>query len=341
MNANLKGSLRDRCSLLVASLGLADAGTIGEVSPLSGGVSSDIATVQLPERTVCIKFALEKLRVAEDWRAPVARNAAEYAWIEFAGSIVPGCTPELLGRDEALNGFAMEFLTGDDIYLWKTALLSGTTSGDEGRKVGDVLGRIHAASVTDELDSTAFQNQQDFSDLRLDPFLLYTGSVHNELAGALARLAESQGETLLTLIHGDVSPKNILFRNGRPVFLDAECATMGDPGFDVSFCLNHLALKAFHRPSDGQALLAEFSALWMSYSTHVDWEDVDKLERRICDLLPALMLARIDGKSPVEYLDRATRDVIRRFAKPLVLDPPESLNGFKDALREQFRALAA
>jgi hypothetical protein len=91
---------------------------VSSVQPLTGGVASDIAAVDFDGRKVCIKFALSKLRVADDWHASVDRNRAEYAWLEFAGRVVPGSVPELFGRDADLNGFAMEFLKGEDIYNW-------------------------------------------------------------------------------------------------------------------------------------------------------------------------------------------------------------------------------
>jgi 5-methylthioribose kinase len=96
---------------------------VSSVQPLTGGVASDIAAVDFDGRKVCIKFALSKLRVADDWHASVDRNRAEYAWLEFAGRVVPGSVPELFGRDADLNGFAMEFLKGEDIYNWKTELM--------------------------------------------------------------------------------------------------------------------------------------------------------------------------------------------------------------------------
>ena len=44
--------------------------------------------------------------------------------------------------------------------------------------------------------------------------------------------------------------------------------------------------------------------------------------------LGALMLARIDGKSPVEYIrDEITRERVRRFAKRLLLERPRQFGG--------------
>ena len=123
-------------------------------------------------------------------------------------------------------------------------------------------------------------------------------------------------------MHGDVSPKNILLGARGPVFLDAECAWFGDPAFDLAFCLNHLLLKTLWVPSAERELLASFDALTEAYLRGVDWEPAATLEERAAQLLPALFLARIDGKSPVEYLtDDASKNAVRRAARSMLQQP--------------------
>ncbi len=326
------GDFDRRCALLLTDLGLCDAEADIEIRRLSGGVASDIAAVTCAGRTFCLKFALAKLAVAEDWFAPVHRSRAEFAWLSFAGSVVPGCAPALYGFSEAQNGFAMEFLSGADIHLWKQALLEGAPDRGEAQAVGDTLGRIHAASTEPDFDTAPFENAEDFDALRLEPYLRFTATRHPALAEHLTEMAIWLKESRIALVHGDVSPKNILVRAGRPVLLDAECASMGDPAFDVAFCLNHLVLKAYHMPDRREALLGQVSALWSAYSPHVEWERAAGLESRIAMLLPMLMLARIDGKSPVEYLDDAARGRVRGQACALIERPPESLGEVKDRL---------
>ena len=141
------------------------------------------------------------------------------------------------------------------------------------------------------------------------------------------------------LVHGDVSPKNILFRAGRPIVLDAECATMGDASFDPAFCLNHLILKALHLPRARPALLAAVSRFWQAYSAHVDWEDPAALEERICRLIPALMLARVDGKSPVEYLDDAEKDMTRGLATRLIRAPEQTIPALVGGIGQELKEL--
>jgi aminoglycoside phosphotransferase (APT) family kinase protein len=326
--------LFDRCAALVEELGIASRDEVTQVEPLTGGVASDIARVEVAGKTLAVKFALPKLKVAADWRAPVHRNAAEYAWLSVAAQVAPEGAVKLYGRSESDHGFAMEFITGDDVYLWKDRLLSGARPEGEAAAVGDVIGGIHAASTVEGFDATPFDNADDFRALRIEPYLTYTAGRHAGVAQALTALADMLYAARGVLVHGDVSPKNILMRDGRPVMLDAECATMGDASFDPAFCLNHLVLKSFHLPQNRAALLGEVRAFWSAYVLHVTWEDPSELEARISALLPALMLARVDGKSPVEYLNDATRAQVRAIALALVASPEKTLSAFVGRLNE-------
>ncbi len=324
--------LNDRCLQLVRELGLGYVEDVTDITPLTGGVASDIAALTLGGRRICVKFALPKLKVAADWYAPVHRNAAEYAWLETAAKITPNSAVKLFGRSEKAHGFAMEFVAGPDVYLWKTALLDGQICKGEAARIGGMIGQIHAASTEPGFEDTPFQNQEDFRALRIEPYLSFTASKHPDIARALTKLADRLFVSKQVLTHGDVSPKNILIRPHGPVILDAECATIGDASFDPSFCLNHLALKAYHLPNSRPGLLAEMLAFWQGYVPHISWESRSDLETRICLLLPALMLARIDGKSPVEYLSERERSNLRTIAIDMIKAPETTLSNFVSTL---------
>lgn len=327
--------LEDRCKALVAELGLAREKDVRQVVPLTGGVASDIAMVDLGDRKICAKFALPKLKVAADWQVPVHRNAAEYAWLTVASEVFPDHAVRLFGRSERAHGFAMEYLEGADVYIWKEHLLAQAQDRGEAPKVAQVLGRIHAVSCDEAFDRAAFQNRDDFHAIRIEPYLSTTRAMHPALAGAIEPLEAMLYESRKVLVHGDVSPKNILFRGGTPILLDAECATMGDASFDPAFCLNHLVLKAIHLPGSRQQLLQQVGAFWNAYAPHVRWEDPSALEKRVCALLPVLMLARVDGKSPVEYLSDRQRAAVRNIAIPLITSPPADLEMLVAAVAQQ------
>ncbi|MCH7958352.1 MAG: phosphotransferase, partial [Proteobacteria bacterium] len=168
--------------------------------------------------------------------------------------------------------------------------------------------------------------------IRLEPYLLAAGRAHPDRAEALGALAETTAGTRRALVHGDVSPKNILVGPEGPVFLDAECAWYGDPAFDLAFCLNHLLLKCLWTPRAARGFLACFDALAGAYRAGVDWEDREELEARTARLLPGLLLARVDGKSPVEYLTRRSDvDRVRRVARALLAAPVDTLDAVRGA----------
>jgi Ser/Thr protein kinase RdoA (MazF antagonist) len=133
-------------------------------------------------------------------------------------------------------------------------------------------------------------------------------------------------------VHGDVSPKNILVGPNGPIFLDAECAWYGDPAFDLAFCLNHLLLKCLWTPPAAPGFLNCFEVLAKAYLAGVVWELRGALEARSARLLPGLLLARVDGKSPVEYLNAETdKDRVRRVARALLAAPARRLNEVRAA----------
>ena len=320
--------------------GLLQAGEGARFTPLAGGVSSDIWRVELPDgRTICIKRALPKLKVAAEWHAPVSRNASEWAWIGFAARHAPAAVPRPLAHDPVAGLFAMEYLSPRDHPVWKQQLLDGHVDPATAAAVGRVLATLHLASSRDAAVERSFDTGANFHALRLEPYLLATAGVHPALAPALEALVERTARTRLALVHGDVSPKNILVGPHGPVFLDAECAWYGDPAFDVAFCLNHLLLKCLARPDKRESLRRSFEAFVDAYFAQAGFEPRIALESRAASLLPGLLLARVDGKSPVEYL-RAERDreVVRQAAAPMVLRPPAVL---AEVLGRWHHALAA
>ncbi len=288
---------------------------------LTGGVSSDIWRVDLPSGPVCVKRALGKLRVAADWRAPVERNRYEAAWMRRAAAACLGSVPDLLGQDEQAGALAMRFLPPERYKLWKSELHAGHADAAFAAEVGTRLARIHAVSAADPACAAEFPTDSIFYDIRLDPYLVAAAARHPDRADALQRLVQTTQSTKRALVHGDVSPKNILCGPDGPVFLDAECAWWGDPAFDLAFCLNHLLLKCLWTPYARPGFLACFNSLAAAYLAGVAWEDPAGLEARAAHLLAGLFLARVDGKSPAEYLDAAGQSRVRAAARAWLAAP--------------------
>lgn len=293
-------------------------------TPLTGGVSSDIWRIDLPSGPICVKRALAKLKVADDWQAPVARNAYEVAWMQTVYDIAPDAVPKVVYHNPAKGLFAMSFLEPDEAPLWKAQLRDGIAIPESAASVGAVLGQIHATTENNPVVSANFDTDDIFHAIRLEPYLLATAARCPDVSKRLHELAEITTANKVALVHGDVSPKNILIGPKGPIFLDAECAWYGDPAFDLAFCLNHLLLKCLWTPSARSGFKACFNSLCRAYENETVGMTDKSVLRRAAHLLPGLFLARIDGKSPAEYItDDVSRNHVRLIARQFLTNPAD------------------
>ncbi len=306
---------------MLGRLGKLEAGVTPAIQMLKGGVSSNIMRIETGKEIFCLKQALPTLKVAKEWHAPIERVFAEIAWLEAAAQIVPEHVPDILGVDKQSGSFLMEFFPPEQNMCWKDLLLLGRVDTEVAAQLGHVLSLIHNETagnshIVDTFDTAL--NDQNFMAIRLDAYLLETGRQHPERRYFFQSLVDSFIQHKHALVHGDISPKNILTGSKGLIILDAECACYGDPAFDVAFLLNHLLLKAVVVPQAAASLSRAFSFFCTHYFAFVGWEPRQALECRVAQLLPALLLARVDGKSPVEYLNDAQRERVRQFAEQLL-----------------------
>ena len=329
----------DQASLraVLQRMALLAPGQAFSAQTLTGGVSSNVIKVGVEGRVFCLKQALPKLKVAKDWRAPIERIFGEIDWLTTASAITPGAVPKILGVDRQTGCFAMAFLPEAEFPIWKTLLLQGHVDIDFAGVVGKTLGLIHARTANDPVLAKKFANDDNFNALRLDPYLAEAARHHPEQSAAIIAVLERTRETKLALVHGDVSPKNILVGANGPVILDAECAWYGDPAFDLAFCLNHLLLKAAHDAPRSDDFLAAYSRLGAAYLAQVDWEPRDRFEQRAAPLLSCLALARVDGKSPAEYLSEDQRARVRQSAIGLIDGGVSRLDEIKTVWEREMR----
>jgi aminoglycoside phosphotransferase (APT) family kinase protein len=319
-------------------MALVGAHQSARLTPLAGGVSSAIYRADLPSGVVCVKRALSRLKVAAEWHAPVERSRYEVEWMRVAGVLAPASVPRVLGEAPRQRAFAMEYLAPERYPVWKAELRDGRSTPADAAAVGRALGRIHAGTANRPDIAARFPTDAIFEAIRIEPYLLATAAAHVDLADRLHDLAATVRAHKRVLVHGDFSPKNILLGPDGPVVLDAECAWYGDPAFDLAFVLNHLLLKAVWRPAFASSYRASLDALVGAYFESVARGPVDDLERRTAELLPGLMLARVDGKSPVEYVTGAAhQDRIRAFARHHLKRPPTSIRGLADAWFDEGR----
>lgn len=282
------------------------------LTPLSGGVSCEIYLVEDGAERFVVKRALAKLKVKADWFADVNRNRHEWEYIRYVANFLPEAVPALRHCSATDNYFAMEHLDGS-FANWKQLLLAGQASVEHARHAGNLLGQIHQHSAGDAHAQRLFDTTQIFFQLRLEAYLLATGAKHPALRPYFEAEAARLAATRECLVHGDFSPKNILINVGRMVILDCEVAWYGDPAFDAAFLLNHFFLKALLHAPRHAGMRPMFDTFWAAYQAA---RPSPEMEPRVGGLLPMLLLARVDGKSPVEYLDAARQQFVREFVPP-------------------------
>lgn len=298
------------------------------ITPLSGGVSCDVFRVETPSGTLCAKRALPRLRVATVWEAPTRRSHFEVEWLSVAR--VAGLNvPRVVAEWEDRHLFFMEWFPPAENPVWKAELAAGRIDPGFAAAVGRAIAAIHSATQGDAAIAARFATDDLFAALRIEPYLLHTARAHPDLAAIIEGIAATTQATRAALVHGDVSPKNILCGRAGPVLIDAECAWYGDPAFDLAFCCTHMLLKGVWHPQWEPQTAAAFDALHSAYLDAVTPALRGGIEARAIALLAAILLARIDGRSPVEYLTQdADRNRVRRAARQLLQDPPPTLAAF-------------
>lgn len=281
------------------------------LTALTGGVSCEIYLVEDSDDRFVVKRALAKLKVKAEWFADICRNRYEWEFIRYVSRFLPAAVPALRHCSATGNYFAMEYL-GGEFQNWKQQLLAGMARPESAAQAGRLLAEIHRQSAGDEEAKRLFDTTPNFFQLRIDAYLLATGAKHPELRALFEAEAARLEATRECLIHGDFSPKNILVSPERMVLLDCEVAWYGDPAFDLAFMLNHFFLKALlHAPREvGMRCMIE--AFWSAYQAG---RPTPELDARTGRLLLMLLLARVDGKSPVEYLNLARQDFVRQFVR--------------------------
>lgn len=305
--------------------------------PMAGGVSSEIYLVEDGARKFVVKRALAKLKVKDDWFADVGRNRSERDYMECVGRMMPGAVPQILFSSSDEGYFGMEYL-GEDFLNWKNLLLAGEFSSSHAALAGRILGEIHRRTAGDEKLRNKFDTTQNFHQLRVEPYLLTTGERHPALRSLFNAEALRIESTREALVHGDFSPKNILICGDRMVLLDCEVAWYGDPVFDVAFFLNHLFLKSLHhapRRCGGDEMVDTF---WRAYAEERTAAEAQTIEKRLVPLLMMMLLARVDGKSPVEYLAATKQNFIRAFVAEHLPSPPESLQALREIWFKQIHS---
>ncbi|MCY4464868.1 MAG: aminoglycoside phosphotransferase family protein [Chloroflexi bacterium] len=300
---------------------------------LAGGVSNRTVLVHREHGRGdwVIKQALAKLRVDVDWFSAPERIQREAAALQWLGRIIPDHVPAFVFLDDRQHILAMSAVRQPHIN-WKTALLQGRTDMQAARQFGTLLAQIHSAKQP--MLETDFADRRYFEELRLEPYYSYTAEQLPQAADFLHGLIADTRARRLCLVHGDYSPKNALVGQGRLIILDFEVTHFGDPAFDIGFSMTHLLSKAHHLPAHRSAFIQMAAACWRSYIAKVSlsFDTLDKYAvRHTC----ACLLARVAGRSPLEYLDCAARQRQADITLGLLADRIGSLLELIHALEEK------
>jgi 5-methylthioribose kinase len=272
------------------------------IKPLGGGVSCEVIMVRTPEHSFVVKQALPKLRVKEDWFSDVTRIVNEKDCLDFYNKVVPEDTPKLLFYDEENYLYGME-AAPEGSKMWKEMLMSCNIDYRIAKKIALALANVHNVAATDAELKKRFASKKIFNELRIDPYLRTTAKRHPSLEKMIDNEIRRLMEADLTLVHGDYSPKNILVDGSKVYILDFEVAHIGDPSFDLGFLTNHFLLKAIKNKRCTMSFLnlAIYSA--DIYLENITFMDTGELEYNTIKTLALLYLARVDGKSPAEYIN--------------------------------------
>ena len=299
------------------------SGEAVSVKTLLGGVSNRTVKVTWEDgHGWVLKQALTKLRVRKDRFSSPERIRVEAKGLRWLNRLAPpGTTPAFHFEDAANHLMAMEAIP-DDCENWKSLLLSGQIVANHFEQFGLLLGTIHRRSAESAPKvRRAFADSTYFENLRLEPYYLYTAREIPVAAGFLNELAKTTLRHKLSLVHGDFSPKNSLIYHGELILLDYEVVHFGDPAFDAGFALTHFLSKARHLGQKGTALANAAALFWQVYFKEVMPFGWDELEPRTVRHTLACLLARVAGKSPLEYLTpmekaRQREAVLRLMTKP-------------------------
>jgi len=304
------------------------------VRELGGGVSNIVSLIEGPGIRWVAKQSLGKLRVKDDWRSSRERVFREAAVIQALGPVLDGAVPQVVHVDRANFLYLMTAAPPGSV-VWKQLLLDGQVRCEIAETAGRLLAALIKASQREPAFKRQFAGRTVFGELRIDPYYRTAAARHPDAREALERLIEDSWKIQSSLVHGDYSPKNMLVRGDSVFLIDFEVVHWGDPSFDSAFLLNHLMLKSFHQPRYSKLYFQAARAFWQALDSGLSGATTVNFEAMTVRHLGGLMLARMDGKSPAEYIGgEVTKSSVRRTAKRLLSAPPGSLEEALEVVRK-------
>lgn len=282
--------------------GIVQSGDGHSVHYCKGGVSGTVVYLDLPGKTpMIIKQALAQLKVKDTWLCDPNRMGVEYDSNRIFHDLMPDNAPEVYFYDDVNYIYGREAVP-DGCAMWKSDLMSGLLDFEVARKSIETLVEVHNHCAGNQEMAERFASKAVFYDLRIDPYITFTVKKYPALQEAADRVSREMMENNISLVHGDYSPKNIMVVGRGISVLDYEVAHYGHPAFDLAFFTNHFMLKSIQFPELSGAFRTMLRYMTNIYMDKMAYMDKDVLEECTVRTLAFLMLARVDGKSPVEYM---------------------------------------
>jgi 5-methylthioribose kinase len=288
---------------------------------LSGGVACTVLRLRAERGPLVIKQALERFRVKETWVVDRGRNLLEARFQTLAREVLGADhVPEVLDIDP--ENFTFTMVSAPlSARNFKSMMLDGDVRPALGRQCAQLLAKLQSIAPSDPRLPVEIRDPRFFYQQRIEPYLEFTAKKHPDVAPALTALAKVL-VTQRQVVHGDFTPKNFLVADDTLVLLDFEVVHIGMREFDIASLVNHLTLKMVHLPAHREALrqtVEQFCEEWffsVSPPPGGWW----------LNCLGALMLARVDGKSPVDYLSADETSLARTAARRLLCNEYASLD---------------
>lgn len=295
---------------------------------LAGGVSNRTVLVRRSNgQAWVIKQALTRLRVATEWRSDPRRIHREAAGLRCLATLAPaGAITPFVFEDFDHDLLAMEAVPQPH-ENWKDMLLAGRIEPDHLLQFANLLAAVHRDSA-ERKDSLAseFDDRTFFESLRVEPYYAFAARTVPASLPFFEELIRDCRARRFALVHGDYSPKNVLVHNGRLILLDHEVIHWGDGAFDMGFAMTHLLSKAHHLPEHRLVFAETAWQFWTLYWNAVRkcaWSD--GFEPMAVRHTLGCLLARVAGRSPLEYLSAAERDRQAQAVASLMLAPPATM----------------
>ncbi len=307
-----------------------------EYKKLKGGVSSEVYYVKTHNNNYCIKRSLKKLLVKKKWIVNTNRIKFEYLWLKNCKNLLNNNIPKTYEFNDKKKYIIMEYLDQLEYKTLKELYFEGKINIKTIKLISKHLYKIHSNSNSLDFKKTFEGNSKNFYDLRIDPYFNEVGRVYPKYKSYISNINKEYFKYSTSLVHGDFSPKNILIGKNKILYIDAECSNFGDPVFDLVFFSNHLLIKSIFFKENSEKFAKSYMIFYKEYLKELSKKSYNAYLNRIIKMTPIMLLARIDGKSPVEYIKtNKLKNIIRKNAFKLLSRKIENLKDIITVINER------